>query len=333
MALQACGASPLAHPLKSCQLRSAVLERRRNNGLVVATHVHGQTELGPLLDLVIAALPLHLAVNLVDLLHPCGAHRVAEGKQAAAGVHGQLPVQVRDAILANRGALAVLREADGLVHQQLCDGEAIVHLRDAEVRDLDARLLVHPRDDGLGGVHHREVGRVLVEVAATPIALQDLHARGLIDARLFQTLLVGKHYGRGAVGHLAAIRQSAIRGELRVRQKVRVLVRNLGLARVDLHRRHVRVRVLVAIGVRLLHNRAQIINREVLEPIGVVLGTPRQQARESEVVDGGLPREVRGPREEKAAVPRRNRRLLLCARDQREVAAAAAQRVDGRRDR
>jgi hypothetical protein len=43
----------------------------------------------------------------------------------------------------------------------------------------------------------------------------------------------------------------------------------------------------------LCDDGAQIIDREVLEAVAVVLSTLRQQAREGEVVNPTLPREVR----------------------------------------
>mmetsp|Transcript_27917 Transcript_27917/g.80034 ORF Transcript_27917/g.80034 Transcript_27917/m.80034 type:complete len:270 (+) Transcript_27917:496-1305(+) len=235
-----------------------------------------------------------------------------------------------DPLLAHPCAMPMLSEADSFVHKQLGDGEAVVHLGNLQILDTDAGLLVEAADDGLRGVHHRQVGRVLEQVSATGLALQDLDTCRPIDAGLPQAILVRqKHCGR-SVGHLAAIGHAAIWRVRLVRQKCRIFVRYLCLLQVDLHRMHVRLRVLVAVCISFRDDGAEIVNAEVLEAFRVVLRSPGQEAREREVVDARLPGEVRGPRQEEAAVPGRDRGLLLRAHDERQIAPAAApERIHG----
>merc|ERR1719422_749760 len=112
------------------------------------------------------------------LLHAGGANGVAKGEQSATSVDRQPPVQMRDAILADVATFAVLCQTDGLVHQYLCNGEAIMDLSYVDVPNADAGLLIHSGNDSFRCVHDCEVCRILIEVATIRLTLKHLDACG-----------------------------------------------------------------------------------------------------------------------------------------------------------
>ena len=85
---------------------------------------------------------LHSCMALITCIGHAGcADRVALGLQAARGVDRQPAADRHRAVLDAAMALALVGQAHGFVRQQLGDGEAVVHLRERQVVDADARFL------------------------------------------------------------------------------------------------------------------------------------------------------------------------------------------------
>merc|ERR1712060_912849 len=71
---------------------AAVSHHACNNSFIISAHVHGEAVLGCLWDLVITALALHLAIDLVQLLYTCCSHWMTKRYQATTRIHSQLSI-------------------------------------------------------------------------------------------------------------------------------------------------------------------------------------------------------------------------------------------------
>src|SRR5437016_2210785 len=112
-------------------------------------------------DLALARLAAQLTHDLHGLGDAGRADGLAARLQAARGVHGDLPVQGRQAFRRRGPALALLDEPEVLDRHDLRDREAVMDLGDLDVRRLDLRLVERalPRDHA--GVERREVATVV----------------------------------------------------------------------------------------------------------------------------------------------------------------------------
>ena len=82
--------------------------------------------------LALAGLAAHLDDEVADLRHAGGAHRVALGFQAAAGVHGFRAVARGASRGGVRAAFAARDEAEVFERDDLGDGEAVVQLAELD---------------------------------------------------------------------------------------------------------------------------------------------------------------------------------------------------------
>src|SRR5262249_14181235 len=100
---------------------------------------------GLALHLALLGLALQLLVVLVDHTDAGGARRMAEGLEAAVGVHREVAAELEGAALHVVLGRALLAEAQVLVGEELGQREAVMDLRDVNLlsRVGDAGLRVH----------------------------------------------------------------------------------------------------------------------------------------------------------------------------------------------
>ena len=298
-----------------------IADNSADGGLVVTSHVEGGTELGDLGQLIATALALHLAVQLKDLLNSSGSDGVTEGKESTTSVDGNTTIKVSSAAANELLGLAVLAESEGLVHEELGDGEAIVDLGNLEVGTLDASGLKSTASSNTAGGHASVVGGVKVEVSGGLGKGGDLGELG--TSELLGSLLGDEDHGGSTVGDLRAIRDAEVGLVLLVGKEVGVLVGgDVGPLQGHLGGVHVGKGVLVTVGVGLDGDHGGILGGEVSGG-GDVLHTAGKEAREGEVIDATLAGVVGGTGEVVTTLARGDGGLDLRSDGESDVGSGA----------
>ena len=253
-----------------------------------------------------------------------------ETHEPATGVYRHAAFQGRLAGAQQINALARLGESDGLVHHQLGDGEAVVHLGHLHVLRRDAAVFQGFTGGRRGGVESQQIVDLTQRVGAEPVGFQ-LHAVLPAAAQFLQARFAGNDHRRTAVAYLRAVAYLEVVVQIRILQDVRIGIAGRGgLVQGHLDTVHMRQGVAVGVGVRLDGEMRQIAVGEAVGLL-VCLGAPGQQRREGEVVDGALAGIVRGARQVIGTFTGPYRRLHFGA-DHKNHVQAGLDGLDGAHD-